>query len=406
MTGARILFVSVLLATAAVACSGGGDDDLRIGALLPLTGALQSNGEASRAALELAARAIDDGDGPGVELVIEDTATDPEQALEKLRGLYADGIRVVIGPYASSEVAAVKEFADDHEIVLVSPLSTARSLAVAGDHIFRFTPDDGKEGEALAAVALDDGITTIVPVSRDDAGNLGLQAAVRETFEPAGGTIAEGVTYAADEDDFGSVASEILAALGAAGSDPSETAVYLTAFGEVVDLFHAVAALDNEALTAVPWYGSDSVALSADLVADGEAASFAVEVGYPNPILGLRDEERRLWEPVVAELDDDLGRRPDSFALAAYDALVVAHRAMEEAGADAGAGEIGAALVEVADAHVGLTGPAVLNEAGDRASASFDFWAVCPDGDGHTWERTISYAVSAGGEATVRHSDC
>jgi hypothetical protein len=59
-----------------------------------------------------------------------------------------------------------------------------------------------------------------------------------------------------------------------------------------------------------------------------------------------------------------------------------------------------------AEEYVGLTGPTVLNEAGDRASASFDFWSVCPEGNGFTWTRTISYAVAADGKAEVSRSDC
>jgi branched-chain amino acid transport system substrate-binding protein len=388
------------------ACSDTKDETVRIGALLPLTGSLQSYGEASRAALELARDAINEDADIEVELVVKDTTTDPPTALAMLQELDKEGVKLVVGPYASSEVEAVKQYADTNGIVLVSPLSTAGRLAIAGDNIYRFTPDDGKEGEAVAAVALADGIKTIVPVSRDDAGNLGLQSAMKPVFEDGGGIVAGGVTYAPNEDDFESVVAGIVAALTAAGGSPDETAVYLTAFDEVVELFKVAATLSNDALTSVVWYGSDSVALSAGLVADSDAAGFAVKVDYPNPILGLRDEDSASWQPVVDKLQAGLGRRPDTFALAAYDALVVAHRAVEEAGIDADAGELGAELVKVAETYVGLTGPTLLNEAGDRSSASFDFWSVCPDGSGFTWKRTVSYAVGADGSAAATRSDC
>ena len=402
-TLAPLLLVCALLASA---CSGDEDETVSIGVLLPLTGSLQSFGEASEAALDLARDAINKDADLTVELVVKDTTTDPATALAMLEELDKDGVKVVIGPYASSEVAAVKDYAEVNGIVLVSPLSTAGSLAIAGDNIYRFTPDDAKEGEAVAAVARDDGITTIVPVSRDDAGNLGLQIAMKPVFEAGGGLVVEGVTYAANEDDFQGVVAEIVAAIDAAGSTPQETAVYLTAFDEVVDLFGAAATLSNDALVSVKWYGSDSVALSAGLTGDSDAAGFAVSVGYPNPILGLRDEDESKWQPVIDDLQVKLGRRPDSFALAAYDALVVVHMAIDAAGIDSGTGEIGAALVAAAAGHVGLTGSTVLNEAGDRASASFDFWSVCPAGSGFTWTRTISYAVAADGTAEVTRGEC
>lgn len=394
------------LAWMAAACSDDEDEAVRIGALLPLSGSLESYGEASEAALEMARDAINEDATVKVELVVKDTTTDPDTALAMLEELHDDGITVVIGPYASSEVAAVKDFADANGVVLVSPLSTAGSLAVPDDNVYRFTPDDGKEGEAVAAVALDDGITTVVPVSRDDAGNQGLQSAMKPAFEAGGGTVVEGVTYAPDEDDFQGVVADIIAAIEATDSPPEETAVYLTAFEEVVDLMAVAATISNDTLISVQWYGSDSVALSAGLIENADAAGFATTVGYPNPILGLRDEDSSMWQPVVDDLQEELGRRPDSFALAAYDALVVAHLAIEDAGVDAEAAEIGEALVGVAESHGGLTGPTVLNEAGDRESASFDFWSVCPEGDGFTWTRTISYAVAADGSAEVNRSEC
>ena len=400
-----LLAISVL-ATFVVGCSGTDKESVRIGALLPLTGALQSYGEASQAALELASDAINKDARITVNLVVKDTTTDPGTALSLLQALHDDGIKVVIGPYASSEVAAVKDYADSNGIVLISPLSTAGSLAVAGDNVYRFTPDDGKEAEAVAAVALDDGITTIVPVTRDDAGNLGLQTALKKAFEAGGGTVADGVSYGANETNFSSVLDTIDTVLSSTGGDPAKTAVYLTGFSEVGDLLALAATTRDEALSSVKWYGSDSVALSADLVQNAAAAGFAVKVGYPNPILGLRDEDQPVWQPVVDKLQAELGRRPDSFALAAYDALVVAQIAIQDAGVDADASALGTAIVKAAGGHTGLTGPTVLNEAGDRASASFDFWAICPMGSGFTWTRTISYAVAADGTGEVKRSDC
>ena len=56
--------------------------------------------------------------------------------------------------------------------------------------------------------------------------------------------------------------------------------------------------------------------------------------------------------------------------------------------------------------HVGLTGPTDLNEAGDRAHASFDFWSVCRDGSDFTWKRTISYAPAESGDARITRARC
>lgn len=70
-----------------------------------------------------------------VKLIIEDTKTDPEVALEKLRNLSEMGIRVVIGPDSSAEVEAVKAYADENGILVISQSSTAISLAIPGDNV-------------------------------------------------------------------------------------------------------------------------------------------------------------------------------------------------------------------------------------------------------------------------------
>jgi ABC-type branched-subunit amino acid transport system substrate-binding protein len=146
----------------------------------------------------------------------------------------------------------------------------------------------------VAALAYADGIRTIVPITRDDEGNRGLQTALKAAFEPLGGTVLTPIVYATNETDFQDEIRTLVTNI--ATGRPDQTAVYLTAFGEVTTLL-TQAALGSAPLTGVRWYGSDSVALSRELVADRTAATFATMVGYPNPILGLSDAERSLWGP-------------------------------------------------------------------------------------------------------------
>jgi branched-chain amino acid transport system substrate-binding protein len=306
---------------------------------------------------------------------------------------------VIVGPFASSEVKSVKDYADKQGILVLSPLSTARSLAIPDDNVLRFTPDDGQEGVALAGLAYADGIRLLVPVSRDDEGNLGLQSAVKETFERLGGKVLPLTKYAASETSFAATAQAVEAAITGAGLPASQVGVYLTAFDEVTTLFGA--ASSRPALQGVRWYGSDSVALSKGLVEDKTAAAFAAAVSYPNPILGLREADRAQWGPVSDRLNKQLGRTVDAFALASYDALTSAYAAMQKAGTSASAAELRKAIATAASSSVGLTGPLTLNAAGDRAIGNYDFWSVCKNGSNFTWARTATYTASAGGAGRV-----
>ena len=80
--------------------------------------------------------------------IIEDTRNDPVVTVEKLQKLAKEGVKIVIGPGASSGVKAVKAYADENEILLIRYASTAPSLAIPCDNLFLFCTDETYQGEA------------------------------------------------------------------------------------------------------------------------------------------------------------------------------------------------------------------------------------------------------------------
>ena len=289
----RVIVCGLLLAAitpgAEVRAANRSQETVKIGVLATLTGSGFSLGRNTVAALRIAAadlRNIHPQFHPvRFQFLVRDTHHDPSRALDAIQDLNARGVKIIIGPQTSSEVAMIKPFADAHDILVISQGSTASSLAIPGDNIFRFCPPDTREAEALVALLQHDGIRAIVPLWRDDAGNNGLHDSVKIRFQAFGGKVASGFRYEPTTTDFSaatnSVASQITS-LVAGGITPSAVAVYLAAFDEVVDIFHS--AQGNPTLENTAWYGSDGVALSATLVADPVAAAFAIHVGYPNPI--------------------------------------------------------------------------------------------------------------------------
>jgi branched-chain amino acid transport system substrate-binding protein len=278
-------------------------------------------------------------------------------------------------------------------VIVISQGSTAHSLAIAGDNVLRFVPDDIREGEAVVALLRRQRVDAIVPVWRRDPGNAGLAVSVRRQFRARGGTVSAGVPYGETTTTFGPVAESIarqVAALRTAGA--RRVAVYLAAFDEVVDLFRV--ARERSDLEALPWYGSDGVALTTRLPGDPLAAAFADEAGYPNPIVGLSDPVLRRARPLISRVRRRLGRNPDAFALTAYDALRIAVEARLRAGTDRAA-SLRRALVAVANGYVGVTGRMTLNRAGDRAFGNYDFWSVCAGGGRFVWRRTYTYLARA-----------
>src|SRR2546421_2743805 len=369
----------------------------KVGVLVSLTGSWSSLGQNTVAAVQIAeeqleAEAISQHGGYRFQFFVRDTQLDPSRALDAITDLDRRGVKIIIGPQSSAEVAMIKPYADAHNILVISQGSTASSLAIPGDNIFRFCPNDMREAEAIVALMWHDGVRTVVPLWRDDAGNNGLHDSVKANFEKLGGTVTTGYQYQPATTDFSaattSVASQITPLL-IAGADPNSVAIYLAAFDEVVSVFHSAA--NNSTLSSAHWYGSDGVALSAALAGDSNAAAFAASAGYPNPTFGLPDALQSLWQPVANAIEARTGITADAFALSAYDALFVVVRALQDAGNLKDFAGFKDAFVNAANAYSGVTGSTALDSAGDRLNADFDFWAIRLTNGSYDWARIGTY---------------
>src|SRR4029079_18515398 len=252
---------------------------------------------------------------------IQDTKLIPATALTSVTAMKAAGVEVVIGPQSSAEVAAIKSYVDANNFVVISQSSTAGTLAIANDNIFRLTPSDTLEAVALVGLMKADGMTTIIPFWRNDAGNVGLQVATRALF-PGPGIVKPGVEYSATQTDFATplatLKTQVAAAIAERGGTTS-VAVAHAGFDEVVDIFKLAAA--DPVLSSVRWYGTDGTALNEPLRTNAQAAAFAKKVNFWTPTPGVDAGASARWQPVATRIAARGGQQPDAFALAVYDAV-------------------------------------------------------------------------------------
>ena len=370
--------------------------EVLLGGLFPLTGPWSTQGQTLRVAMELAVADVNqylEGNAAGIRFAtaIEDTRLEPALALEKAKALQRRGVQLFIGPNSSAEVAYLKPFVDANGILLVSPASTAGTLAIVGDNIFRFTPSDSLEAVAIAALMWEDGVRVVVPVWRDDEGNAGLARAVRGRFGALGGAVLGGMRYAVATKDFRATVAGLDAQVRRAVAQygAGKVAVYLAAFDEAAPLF--ASAGSDSALAAARWYGSDGVAHSDSLLADPRAAAFAIRTGFPNPVFGVDEGARDIWEPLAARIRSRTNVEPDAFALTVYDAVWVVARGFVASGATLNIDQLKHAFTTAASTQFGATGWTVLNAAGDRKYGDFDFWAVREVNGVPGWVRVAQY---------------
>ena len=358
-----------------------------IGALLPLTGDLQSYGVRAKTAVQYAVedmnQLLEERDAWfRLELVVVDTQTKPDVAVQQLNSLIAQGIKFVVGPMTSAEVKKIKDLADANNVLVISPSSTAIELAIPGDNIFRFTPADDVQSKAVGALARELGIRGVVIINRADTWGEGLAKATREVLEAAGIEVRNVYSYNPESPNFSAIAAsaadDVRALVEQYGRD--KVAVIAIGFKEVVQLFKQAA--NYKELREVAWFGSDGTANLSEFIDDPVAARFAVETLFINPIFSPSATE--VQERVKERMLQDLGEEPDAYSYAAYDAVVAITLALLQTGPMESLDELVNATKELLPqitesdefAQLAATGKFPLNDAGDRATADYDWWIV------------------------------
>lgn len=401
-TFARVAAVSLLAASAiTLGCSddtstSADNQDIAIGGLFSLTGNWSSLGTTSKVAMEIAIEDVNaylaqGNSGIQFTASIKDTKLDPTTAATQIAELKAAGVEVVIGPQSSAEVGAIRTYANANGMLIASQSSTAGSLAIAGDNIFRFTPSDTLEAVALVGLMKADGMATIIPFWRNDAGNVGLQVATRALFA-ASGTVKPGVEYTATTTDFTAALAALKTQVQAAITERGGTATVAVAhagFDEVVDIFKLAAA--DPVLSSVRWYGTDGTALTEPLRTNAIAAAFARTVNFLAPIPGVDRESSDRWEPVATRIAARAGTAPDAFGLAVYDAVWVTAQAYLAAGGRGHFASLKTAFETAANNFYGASGWTALNAAGDRKYGDFDFFALSASGATSSWVLRAQY---------------
>ncbi len=126
---------------------------IKIGALLPLTGALQHEGPQVRKGIELALEHYGNAvAGRPIQLIVEDDATDPTTALDKARKLVeSDKVSIIIGPQASNVAQAVQPYLMEKKIISLKSRQFPVALTKNFPYLFIV---DGTQEQVTAPMGL------------------------------------------------------------------------------------------------------------------------------------------------------------------------------------------------------------------------------------------------------------
>ncbi len=199
-----------LAAVAAVAMAGAAQaQDVRLGALMPLTGGLQAYGETSLNGVNLA---VDEANAAGgvlgseVEVVVGDTQTMAQPAVDAAQRLISvEGVHGIVGALSSGNTIPVAEsITSEAQIPQISNASTAPAITHLDDDgfLFRTTPSDAFQGVALAEIVTNEGVgSTAIIYVNNDYGE-GLANAFEDAFTELGGTVTGSEAFEPDQASY------------------------------------------------------------------------------------------------------------------------------------------------------------------------------------------------------------
>jgi ABC-type branched-subunit amino acid transport system substrate-binding protein len=379
-----------------------------IGAILPFTGSLSSIGKSVKIALENAENEVnkhfEDMDSSSrFRILMADSKTSPEESLSAIKKLNENGAKIIVGPATSTAVAAVKEYADYNNIILLSYSSTSSLLSIEGDNLFRLVPDDTNQGKIIAERMINDGIKVIVPFWRGDIYGNELYNSTKSNFEKLGGKVEKGVNYQPHTGKFATSLHRInfimwnqdLERLSIIVSDAVRkygvnfVGVYAISFDEITPIL--IQSPLYEILEEVRWYGSDSIAQNHHITKNVDSALFAMKTNFSNPLYSISSETEKS-HALEEELEKKLHEVGSiTYPAIAYDSYWIAALSLDKNSTINSDNEnltksFKDLVVETAESFEGMSGQIKLNTAGDRIGGDYDFWIVGKDNDAQSYE--------------------
>ena len=218
-----------LVAAAALALSGcastpaseyaAGDGVLKLGGVLPLTGALAFLSPPEIAGAELAVADINAAGGvlgKPVEWSVEDSSDGdhPEIAPASATKLLSEGVDAIVGAAASGVTRLIIDQVTKNKTVQISMSNTAPDLTdwKDGGYYFRTAPSDLLQGAIVGNQIVADGNENVAIIYQQTAYGEGLEAKAKAVIEAAGAKVVSSLPFPEAETNFDTIVDQTIAA--------------------------------------------------------------------------------------------------------------------------------------------------------------------------------------------------
>jgi branched-chain amino acid transport system substrate-binding protein len=299
-----------------------GQEEIRLGEVNPITGAIGQYGTTCHKGIVLAVDEANAGGGVldrQIRLITDDNQSKAGETSTIVRKqITQDKILAIIGDLTSSATMEGGPIAQAARIPMVSPLATNPKVTEIGDYLFRVCFIDEFQGRVMARFARQKlgakQAAVLTDIKQDYS--IGLTQFFKETFGADGGTIVREQSYSSGDTDFRAQ----LSSLKAARPDVVFVPGYYPEVGILLRQarhlglnvpFIGCEAWDNPTLLQVAGKNANDCYFSNQFSADD-----------PAPVV----------QEFVHRYQSRYGSRPDNFAALGYDAARVVIDAVRRAG--------------------------------------------------------------------------
>ncbi len=170
-------------------------ETIKIGAVLPMTGAGAAYGEDQKRAISLAVEEINAADGIGgrlLEVIYEDDQTDPKFSVSAAQKLInVDGVKVIIGGVWDHLANAIAPVIDQEKIVLISPSVNADTVGISSPYFFMTYPPVASTRPAFEKFLAKFPNAKVVTMTWNNNWGLGNAKVFKEAVAKTGGQVVK-----------------------------------------------------------------------------------------------------------------------------------------------------------------------------------------------------------------------
>lgn len=291
--------------------------EIKIGAILPLTGESSFWGKNIQNGANLAAEEINDKGGildKKIKIIYEDTKGNPRQATSAINKLInVDGVKFIIGDVISTNILAVAPIVERNKVLLIG-FGESAEITNAGDYIFRNWNSAASDAKITGEFASKNSNNFIL-LGRNDAFGRSAKSLFKEQLVSNDIVILRDINFETNDNDFRSIISSI--------KQEDYNGIYFAGFhSEAIDFIRQYIELNGK---IVDIYGVSSWEEKTliDFVVENYPGN--VYYGYPKP----PDPNLESVKHFLKLFQDKYNREPEILADNGYDAVMMFKSAIE-----------------------------------------------------------------------------